>query len=79
MKFGTLIEHNMKIIFSWKIIYTAVAKPVQDHFTKNQIWAYPWSNKLKCCKFIFIVYPSTGHLLLIYVKLFLKSKKEIWN
>ena len=50
MKFGGLIEYNMKY-FSWKNhTQNSVEKLVWDPFIKNQNWRYPWINNLKCCK-----------------------------
>ena len=45
MKFGQLIEHNMKNIFAEKL-YTkcGAEKLFPDPFLKNQNWVYLWIN-----------------------------------
>ena len=48
MKFGALIEHNMRNIFFWKChTQNLVEKLFPDSFLKNQIWLYLWIISLK--------------------------------
>ena len=44
MKFGQLIEYNMKNVFLGK---SYSEKLFLDHFLKNQNWGYLWINSLK--------------------------------
>ena len=47
MKFGGLLEYNMRTIFIEKSYPDVVEKIVPDHFLKKENWAYVWINSLK--------------------------------
>ena len=47
MKFGGLLEYNMRTIFIEKSYPDVVEKIVPDHFLKKEYWAYVWINSLK--------------------------------
>ena len=47
MKFGQLIEHDMKNIFLEKLYTKCEEKIVPDPFLEGQNWAYLWINNLK--------------------------------
>ena len=55
MKFGQLIEYNMRNIFHTENV---VDKLFPDSFLKNQNWAYLWSNILNLYTFCFNCLPS---------------------
>ena len=57
MKFGQLIENNMKNIFSDKIFHTqnVVEKQFPDSFLNNQYCAHLWIKSLKFVQFVFIL------------------------
>ena len=69
MKFGQLIEYNMRNIFLEKHTQNVVEKLVPDHFLKNQNWAYLWINSLKFYTVCFYCMPSWGLLKYIETKL----------
>ena len=47
MKFGQLIEYNMKKFFLKNHNQNEVEKLFADPFPKRQNWAYSWINSLK--------------------------------
>ena len=47
MKFGQLIEYDMRNIFLKKHTQNVVKKLVPDPYLKNQNWEYLWINSLK--------------------------------
>ena len=47
MKFGQLIEYNIRNIFLEKSYTRCCVTLVPDPFLKYQNWAYPWINSLK--------------------------------
>ena len=47
MKFGQLIEHNMRSIFLKNHMQNVVEKLFPDPFLKKEIWVYLWINSLK--------------------------------
>ena len=57
MKFGQLLENNMKNIFSDKIFHTqnVVEKQFPDSFLNNQYCAHLWIKSLKFVQFVFIL------------------------
>ena len=56
MKFGQLIEYNMRKIFVTKIIHKKWWRNYsQTLILKNQNWAYPWISSLNFYVFCFIV------------------------
>ena len=86
MKFGQLIECNMRNIFLEKSYRNVVKKLVPDPFLENANWAYLWINSLKfytiyfCCMAIKglsrfdgyqnILKLSAVHLVSPHIKLF---------
>ena len=59
MKFGQLIEYNMRIIFFLKNhTENVVEKLFPDLFLQNQNWAYLWINSLKSYTACFYCMPS---------------------
>ena len=59
MKFGQLIEYNMKNIFFKKNNTQNVGKKLfPDPFLKNQNWEYLWINSLNFYSVCFKVFPS---------------------
>ena len=63
MKFGQLIEYNMRNIFlGQNFSYTKCGgKIFPDPFPKNQNSACLWINSLKFIQFVFIVSPVDGN------------------
>ena len=55
MKFGQLIEYNMKKIFWKNHTQNAVEILFPDSFLKNQNWPYLWINSQKFLQLVFIV------------------------
>ena len=47
MKFGQLIENNMRNIFFENILQNMMEKLSSDPFLKTRNWAYLWINSLK--------------------------------
>ena len=47
MKFGQLIEYNMRNIFDEKNTQNVLEKLFPDSYQKNQNWAYLWINSVK--------------------------------
>ena len=61
LKFGQLIEYNMRNIFLKCHARNVVEKVIPDSFLKNQNWAYYlWINSLNSMPFVFIVWQSRG-------------------
>ena len=60
MKFGQLIEYNMRHIFLKNHTQNAVYKLFSDPSVKNQNLAYLWINSLKFYTVYFIVSTSRG-------------------
>ena len=60
MKFGQLIEYNIKNIFLKKSTQNMVGKRVLDPFLKNQNWAYLWINCVKSSTACFYCMPGWG-------------------
>ena len=58
MKFGQLIEYNMRNIFLGNHTQTMVEKLLPDPFLNNQNRAYRWVNILKFYVFCFNCLPS---------------------
>ena len=75
IKFGQLIEYNMRNIFSWKKTQNVVEKLLPDPFLKNQNWAYLWINSLKFYSVCFYCMPS-WRLAYTSYKAFFKNKKS---
>ena len=89
MKFGKLIEYNLRDIFLKKLYENVVEKLFPDPFLKNQNWACVWINILKFYVFCFYCLPRWGlsevietqlQITCIYLKWsFFKKQKEDWN
>ena len=47
MKFGQLIEYNMKNIFVEKSYTKCAGETIPRPLSKNQNWAYLWINSVK--------------------------------
>ena len=61
MKFGQLIEYNMRNIFYKKShAQNALDKLFPDPFMKNQDWEYLWVDSLKFNTVCFYCMPSQG-------------------
>ena len=61
LKFGQLIEHNMRSIFLEKP-YRKHIEGTTDSFLKNRNWAYLWINSLRSfILFVFIVCQFEGY------------------
>ena len=60
LKFGQLIEYNMRNIFIEKHTQNVVEKLFRDPFLKNHNWAYLWINRLKFYTVCFYFMPSCG-------------------
>ena len=84
MKFGQLIEYNMRNIFLEKSYTKCSGETFLRPFSKNKNWAYLW---ISVIQFIFIVSQaeayqnnilklSADHFLLPHLKLFQKSRFE---
>ena len=56
MKFGQLIEYNMRNTFLKNHTQNVVEKLVLDPFLKNLNWAYLWINKVLYILFLFLLY-----------------------
>ena len=48
IKFGQLIEYNMRTVFLKNHVQNMLEKLVADPFIKNQNLAHLWINSLKC-------------------------------
>ena len=66
MKFGQLIECNMRNIFLKTRLRNVLKRLFPNPFLKNQNWAYPWINSLYSLYSFFITFYSIG--LLKYIK-----------
>ena len=60
IKFGQLIDYNMRNIFFKDHTQNLVQKLVPDPFLKNENWAYLWVNWLKLQTFYFCYMPYWG-------------------
>ena len=60
MKFGQLIEYNLRNFFLKNYTRNVVEKLFPDLFLKNQNWAYLWINMLKFYTFRFFCLLSWG-------------------
>ena len=60
MKFGKLIECNMRTFFLKNHTQNAMEKQVSDLFLKNENWAYLWINSLKFYAVCFYCMASWG-------------------
>ena len=60
MKFGQLIEHDIRNIFLKSHTQNVVEKLFPDPFLKNQIWGCLWINSLKIYAVWFYCMPSWG-------------------
>ena len=88
MKFGQLIEYNMRNIFLENHTQDVVEKLSPDPLLKNENWAYLLINYLKFYTVCFYHMPSWGYqnmlrlsskpLAITSYKAFLKNK-EVWN
>ena len=86
MKFGQLIENNLRNIFLENYIQNVVEKLVPDPFLKNENWAYLCINSLKFHTVCFYCKPSWGlsetkvQTTCFYLILnFYKKQKQVWN
>ena len=75
MKFGQLIEYNMRNTFLEISYLKLVEKLVSDPFIKNQNWAYLWINSLKYYEVCFYCMTKSRSINDFY-KSFLKNKKR---
>ena len=60
MKFGQLIEYNIRNIFLKNHAQNVVEKLVPDPFLDNENWEYLWMNSLKFYTVCFYCIPSWG-------------------
>ena len=81
MKYGQLIEYNMRTIYHKNHTQNAVEKLFPDPVLKNQNWAYLWINSLKFYTVCFyhmshwgLSKLSSGPLAFTSSKAFLKNK-----
>ena len=85
MKFGKLIEYNLKNIFLEKSYTKCGGENIPRPFLKNQNRAYLWINSLKFYIFCFYCLPSWGLMKVIEIKMQItriyltKKQKEVWN
>ena len=89
VKYGQLIEYNMKRIFLENQTQNIVEKLVPNPFLKNQNWAYLWINSLKFYRVNLYWVPSWGLSKYYETKLqttyfyffesFFKKQKEVWG
>ena len=86
MKFGQLIDYNMRNIFLEESYTKCGKETISRPFLKNQNWPYLWINILRFYIFRFNCLPSWGlskvietadHLLLPHIKLFKKTKRGL--
>ena len=87
MKFGQLIEHNMRSIFLEKLYTKFGGKTIPRPFPKKS--KCPWIKSLKFYTVYFYCMPSWGLSKYIETKLqttcfylmksFSKKQKEVWN
>ena len=89
MKFGQLVECNMRNIFLEKSYTKCSGETVPGPFSKKSKWAYLWINCLKFYTVCFYCMPSWGlgkgieakfQVTCFYIWSFKKKQqKEVWN